>query len=199
MGAIDQMRADIQRQYEANAAAQRAASYGQGYNMHGQQVATASQGNAVHEQAGDTTMVKNRQATISYMDALNPETVALQNAMLRAYMSGSGEFGLGAGMKQANATMGQYAARAGIPVGSGAYASALSKMYGQALGQDAMARQQYGMQLMQASPAYYNSMQLALGKQQNPGFGEFAGNILGTGVGALTGGYGNALGAKLGG
>lgn len=172
---------------------------GPGYNQYGQSTATAAQGQAVLGVRGDSTMNQNKSAQINYMDAYNPETVALQNALLRAYMSGSGEYGLGAGMKQAQATLGQGAASRGISPQSGAYQSMMAKMFADALGQDAMQRQQYGLNLMQANPAYYNSMQLQLGKQQQPGFGQFAGNILGTGLGAVTGGFGSALGNKWGG
>ena len=148
---------------------------------------------------GDTTMNANKSATINQMAALNPAQVQLQNALIAAYMGGGGEFGLGAGMKQANATMERAAAARGIDPRSGVTQSLLARMMSEALAQDSMNRQQYGMNLMTQSPAYYNALQLQLGKQQGSGFGDFAGNVIGTGVGALVGGYGSALGNKWGG
>jgi len=150
-------------------------------------------------QIGDTTMQAGRQVQLNEMTPLNPETVALQNAMLRAYMSGSGEFGFGGAAKQANATMERAGAMRGIDPRSGVSQSLMARMLSEALAADAMNRQQYGMNLMQSSPAYYNSMMMQLGKKPaEGGFGQFAGNILGTAAGALGGGYLSALGNKWG-
>ena len=47
------------------------------------------------------------------------------------------------------------------------------------LAADTARRQQYGLNLLQANPAYYNSMQMQLGKQQQGGLGDALGGLLG--------------------
>ncbi len=157
-------------------------AYGQagpGYNQYGVQTATAPWGAEVYGTRGDSTMNKTKSATINTMDAFNPLQVQLQNMLLQNYMGGAGEFGFGAGAKQANATLSQGMANRGISQDSGVAQSAMGSALAQMLAADTARRQQYGLNLLQANPAYYNSMQMQLGKQQQGGLGDALGGLLG--------------------
>jgi hypothetical protein len=162
-------------------------------NRYGWQTFAVPHSEGILGVVGDTTMNKNKSATINTMNALNPMQVILQNQMLDAYMKGSGDFGLGANMNQVNATLMQDAARRGIDVNSAAFQNLLSSAYASAAAKDAEQRKAWGLNLMTSGPQYYNAMQQQFGKQQGAGFGDFVGSFLG-GMGGVAGAYGmNAI------
>lgn len=133
---------------------------------------------------GATTLQFNQ------MSALNPMQVQLQNQMLRSFMAGNGEFGFGQAAKQGQDTLRSVMASRGISPQSPAYQGALAQVMANAASQDTAARRQYGMNLLTASPAYYQSLtrQLARGEKQEGGG---LGGLVGTGLGLVGG---NALG-----
>jgi len=125
-------------------------------------------------QNGIMTGNNRRSAQINEMAALNPLQVGLQNMLLGGYMGGGGEFGFGAGAKQANATLARGLASRGISPDSGVAQSALGTALAQMQAADAERRKKYGLQLLQANPAYYNSASARYGDKGGSGWGQVA-------------------------
>lgn len=140
---------------------------------------------------GATTLQFNQ------MSALNPMQVQLQNQMLRSFMAGNGDFGFGQAAKQGQDTLASIMASRGISPTSPAYSGALAQVMAQAAAADTQNRRNYGMGLLQATPAHYQSLtrQLARGEKQEGGG---LGGLMGTGLGILGGNYLGALGQKWG-
>lgn len=82
---------------------------------------------------------------------VNPGQQALWNLMASGVANGAGDFGYGANIKSGTSQLQQMMAQRGIKVGSGgAYTGAYGNMVGNAMGQDAAARRQYAINLLQS-------------------------------------------------
>ena len=106
------------------------------------------------------------QAT-TYTDMIIPQQRGLLTQMINQYASGGGDYGLGASLREGSATLQNMLAQMGIAPGSGAHASALSRMIANAVQNDAQNRRQYGLALGQASPAMMNFQQQGGGLQRD--------------------------------
>ncbi len=81
---------------------------------------------------------------------VNLQQKQLYDQMLRGLMGGGGDFGYGSNVKAGTSQLQNMMAQRGVKVGTGgAYSGAYGNMVGNALGQDANARRQYAMQLLQ--------------------------------------------------
>lgn len=140
---------------------------------------------------GATTLQFNQ------MSALNPMQVQMQNQMLRSFMAGNGEFGFGRAARQGQDTLRSVMASRGISPQSPAYQGALAQVMANAAAQDTAARRQYGLNLLQAAPAHYQSLtrQLARGEKQEGGG---LGGLIGAGLGMIGGPALGAAGYNLG-
>ena len=78
----------------------------------------------------------------------DPGQYKMLNAMRKAYMTGSGDFGFGSNVKQGSSQLSQFMADRGISQGSGYYGGAMGNMIAQAMSGDAQARRGYGMDLV---------------------------------------------------
>ena len=107
------------------------------------------------------------QPATTYTDMIIPQQRGLLTQLINQYASGGGDFGLGASVRQGSSTLQNMLANMGIAPGSGAHASALSRMMAQAVQGDAQNRRQYGLALGQASPAMMNFQQLGGGMQRD--------------------------------
>ena len=82
---------------------------------------------------------------------VNPQQQLLYNKMLQGLLGGGGDFGYGSNVKAGTSQLQNMMANRGIKVGTGgAYSGAYGNMVGNALGQDANARRQYAMGLLQS-------------------------------------------------
>ena len=82
---------------------------------------------------------------------VNPQQQLLYNKMLQGLLGGGGDFGYGSNVKAGTSQLQNMMASRGIKVGTGgAYSGAYGNMVGNALGQDANARRQYAMGLLQS-------------------------------------------------
>ena len=82
---------------------------------------------------------------------VNPQQQLLYNKMLQGLLGGGGDFGYGSNVKAGTSQLQNMMASRGIKVGTGgAYSGAYGNMVGNALGQDAQARRQYAMGLLQS-------------------------------------------------
>ena len=91
-----------------------------------------------------------QEQTPSNLHLVNPQQQLLYNRMIQQLMGGAGDFGYGSNIKQGSSQLQQMMASRGVKVGSGgAYTGAYGNMVGNALGQDATARRQYAMNLLQ--------------------------------------------------
>ena len=87
----------------------------------------------------------------SNLHLVNPGQQALWNLMASRTAGGAGDFGYGANVKSGTSQLQQMMAQRGIKVGSGgAYTGAYGNMVGNAMGQDAAARRQYAINLLQS-------------------------------------------------
>ena len=86
----------------------------------------------------------------SNLHLVNSQQKMLYDQMLRGLMGGGGDFGYGSNIKQGTSQLQNMMAQRGVKIGTGgAYSGAYGSMVGNALGQDADARRQYAMQLLQ--------------------------------------------------
>ena len=81
---------------------------------------------------------------------VNPVQQALYNQAAQGFMRGDGDFGYGSNYKKGKSQVQDFLASSGVKLSADnpAYAAAMGNMTGQAMGMDADARRQYGLQLM---------------------------------------------------
>jgi len=103
----------------------------------------------------------------------------LLNSLIGQFSSGGGEFGFGSAAKQGNETLMGMLSRSGISPESGQAQGLLAKLLGQSAVVDDQNRRQYGMGLLNSSPASYSPGSTSTA--QVTGASPF-GNLLGTGT-----------------
>lgn len=100
---------------------------------------------------GAGLMSGGQDPVLGNLHLVNPQQQLLYNKMLQGLLGGGGDFGYGSNIKQGTSQLQNMMAQRGIKVGTGgAYSGAYGNMVGNALGQDAQARRQYAMGLLQS-------------------------------------------------